>query len=137
MCCAAFGEGTGPIILDEVQCAGTESTLLNCPANQIGMHDCGHYEDAGIVCLPPISNYAFVSHDISNNNFNYSADCTTGAIRLVNGAHEAEGRVEVCNNNVWGTVCDDSWGAVDASVACREAGYSAQGLTEIYIEQMP
>ena len=65
-------------------------------------------------------------------NFNHYADCTTGAIRLLDGTNAAEGRVEVCNNNEWGTVCDDSWGAVDASVACRQAGFLAQGLIEIY-----
>ena len=54
--------------------------------------------------------------------------CTTGDIRLVNGANATEGRVEVCNNNQWGTVCDDAWGTVDASVACRQAGFSATGL---------
>ena len=55
-------------------------------------------------------------------------DCTTGAIRLVSGTNIAEGRVEVCNNNQWGTVCDDGWGTVDAEVACTQAGFIAQGL---------
>ena len=55
-CCAAFGRGTGPILLDQVQCSGTESNLLSCPANQIGIHDCSHYEDAGVVCQLPTSN---------------------------------------------------------------------------------
>ena len=50
----------------------------------------------------------------------------------MNGSNASEGRVEVCSNYQWGTVCDDFWGTVDASVACRQAGFSARGLIEIY-----
>ena len=46
-----FGGGTGPILVDEVQCTGSESSLSQCPHDGIGNHDCSHFEDAGVICL--------------------------------------------------------------------------------------
>ena len=54
--------------------------------------------------------------------------CTQGDIRLVAGSASNEGRVEVCNNNQWGSVCDSGWGLEDAQVACRHAGFSGDSL---------
>lgn len=45
---AAFGRGTGPIHMDNVQCSGTEQRLVDC--SHITNHNCNHGEDAGVVC---------------------------------------------------------------------------------------
>ena len=45
----SFGGGSGPIVLNDVQCSGSENALLDCPANVD--HDCDHSEDAGVRCL--------------------------------------------------------------------------------------
>ena len=53
--------------------------------------------------------------------------CTNGDIRLVGGTTEYEGRVEICWNKIWGTVCDDFWSWFDAIVACRQLGFPTTG----------
>ena len=50
---AAFGQGTGPILLDDVNCIGNESSLANCSHSGIGIQSCGHHEDAGVMCQVP------------------------------------------------------------------------------------
>ena len=55
------------------------------------------------------------------------APCITGQLRLAGGNIDNEGRVEICMNNVWGTVCSDFWDTTDATVACQELGYSTDG----------
>uniref|UniRef100_A0A8C3YCU6 HHIP like 1 n=1 Tax=Catagonus wagneri TaxID=51154 RepID=A0A8C3YCU6_9CETA len=48
---AEFGEGRAlPILLDDVRCAGSERNLLECAHAGLGSHNCGHQEDAGVVC---------------------------------------------------------------------------------------
>eukprot|EP00057_Strongylocentrotus_purpuratus_P018553 XP_011673027.1 PREDICTED: deleted in malignant brain tumors 1 protein-like [Strongylocentrotus purpuratus] len=94
---APFGEGTGDILLDGVECYGNESSILDCRHGGIGIQDCHHDEDAGV-------------------------RCSTSAVRLVGGKYPWEGRVEVFNAGSWGTVCRDNWDIDDANVVCRSLG---------------
>ena len=64
--------------------------------------------------------------------YNYAA-CTQGDIRLVGGAFDNEGRVEVCNQNQWGSVCDLGWDVNDANVACRQAGFGSGNQHYVYL----
>ena len=47
---AAFGAGTGKIWLDNVGCTGAEERLQDCKATHWGNHNCGHSEDASVMC---------------------------------------------------------------------------------------
>ena len=102
---AYFGQGTEDIVMDELGCYGNESRLIDCPFAVD--HNCFHSEDAGMICK--------------------NALCRETELRLANGLTHDEGRVEVCLNGKWGTVCDDNWSMEEATVVCRQLGYQATG----------
>ena len=102
---SGFVNGVGPIWLTNVRCGGTESRLTDCPYT-LGNRRCSHFEDAGVSCT--------------------GLSCTQGAIRLQGGT-TSSGRVEICHNNAWGTVCDDGWDTTNAEVACRQLGFPTTG----------
>ena len=54
-------------------------------------------------------------------------ECTENSVRLVGGNSYLEGRVEVCVNGGWGTVCNNGWDFYDAIVVCRELEHSIFG----------
>ena len=56
-----------------------------------------------------------------------SLACMDGQLLLFNGSNAMEGRVEICYNDTYGTICDDKWDILDARVACKKLGYNSTG----------
>ena len=93
---ATHGQGSGKIWMDNVACSGNESSVVHCNHSGWGKNDCTHARDASVQC---------------------------SFVRLANGGINF-GRVEVCVDGIWGTVCDDDWDTDDANVVCRQLGFS-------------
>ncbi|NWS13277.1 NETR protein, partial [Pachyramphus minor] len=108
---AHYGQGSGPILLDEVQCSGNELSLDQCKKSDWGQQNCDHIEDAGVSC-DPFTVLTFPSLPLAE-----------GTVRLAGGHSPSEGRVEVYYNGDWGTVCDDGWTDLGAQVVCRQLGF--------------
>ncbi|NXA57408.1 DMBT1 protein, partial [Nothocercus julius] len=115
---AHFSPGSGKIFLDDVQCHGNESYLWQCSHSGWSAHNCGHNEDASVLCSG--------LHILGINKTDlYLPICALVSgdqpqLQLVHGGARCAGRVEVYYRGEWGTVCDDSFDMNNAKVVCRQ-----------------
>ncbi|XP_011409192.2 PREDICTED: neurotrypsin-like [Amphimedon queenslandica] len=98
-----------------VNCTGSERELFDCPVHLLppgSSYSSCSQNDAGVICQGSQTMYS---------------NCTNGDVRLRDGATLNQGRVEICVNNAWGTVCDDGWGELNGNVVCMQLGYQQVG----------
>ena len=136
---AGFGEGTGPIWIDQISCRGNEASILECRHNGWGIHDCVHQEDAGVHCKrkEPVKP-ASLPLRLSCPTYNEDGSCKVCPAKQHPDPDDCypqvsvEGIVEVYYNDRWRPVSADGWDIKDAKVACGELGYPiALGVPEL------
>ncbi|XP_025103064.1 deleted in malignant brain tumors 1 protein-like isoform X2 [Pomacea canaliculata] len=101
-----YGEGSGPILFNNLQCVGNETSLAQCQHSGLYRHSCYHWQDVGVMC----------------NTSNQTSQELT--VRVVGGTAEA-GRLEIFYDETWNTVCDYGFGQEEALVACRMLGFNS------------
>ena len=113
--------------MDDVVCAGNESSLTDCPHTT--NHNCLHREDASVQCqTSEVSKSSAIIRPLTILCIGIT--CYDGDVRLVNGRQPHEGRVEICFNETWGTICQRiylssySWNHSQADIVCKQLGYS-------------
>lgn len=132
---STFGPGNGTIWASNVLCTGEEERLIDCSHNT-ETASCTHSNDAAIQCNQTGGDPYVIFNDPCM--FFYKRIlliinlvlCNNGDLRLVDGPVPHVGRVEICWNEIWGTICDGFWSTFDANVACRQLGYPPYGMIQ-------
>eukprot|EP00731_Ephydatia_muelleri_P017284 Em0010g382a len=105
------------------------TAVLNCTDKSTKLSDCT--SSVGFMQSPDCNSGVAWVNCFSNSNLQ-PAPCQDGSVRLRNGYLDSEGRVEICVNRAWGTVCGFGFGQADASVVCRQLGYYPVGTAKLY-----
>lgn len=134
--------GATTFMMDELDCRGNETSIKECNFSGWGVSDCNAEEVVGVVCKKMVMKcpddywLCETSEECIPTSFMCDGirDCTDGTdespsqcnatieYRLAGGT-ELEGRVEVKYQGVWGSVCDDDFGTLEAQVFCRALGF--------------
>ena len=95
-------------------CTGDESSVEQCSRYTLSPSSTSYrsYQVVSVIC---------------QGNTTSHPECSSGDVRLVGGERESEGRVEICVEGFWGTVCDSGWSQREALVVCRQSGFGARG----------
>ena len=97
-----------------MRCTGDESSLEQCSSSTLSPSSYSYYSS------PVVS-------VICQGNTTSQSECSSGDLHLVGGERESEGRVEICVEGFWGTVCDSGWSQREALVVCRQSGFGEKG----------
>uniref|UniRef100_A0A4W3GJG2 SRCR domain-containing protein n=1 Tax=Callorhinchus milii TaxID=7868 RepID=A0A4W3GJG2_CALMI len=105
-------EGERSPWLKDVRCQGNEANLLKCKPSRRNQST-EKMSDVGVQCSSCCTSF---------RNLLNSIYVIFWEIRLMDGGSSCAGRVEILFNGTWGTVCDDSWGSLEADVVCKQLG---------------
>ncbi|XP_025101490.1 neurotrypsin-like [Pomacea canaliculata] len=105
---AKYGAGSGPILFSDVRCVGNETSLAQCRHWGLYRHDCGHWEDVGVMC-----------------------NITTPMTARLHGGTSTAGRLEISVNGEWTTVCEDGFEQSEVKVALRMLGLNSTGQAAV------
>ncbi|KAF5892773.1 lysyl oxidase 2A-like, partial [Clarias magur] len=126
---AKYGKGEGTIWLDNVHCTGRETSIADCQSNGIGVSDCKHSEDVGVVCtqkrIPGFKHIITDSNDVETQTLDVRVEDVR--IRATYSHRKrvpiTEGFVEVKDEGQWKQICDESWTPQNSRVVCGMYGF--------------
>ncbi|XP_063485016.1 lysyl oxidase homolog 4 isoform X3 [Symphalangus syndactylus] len=127
---AKYGQGEGPIWLDNVRCVGTESSLDQCGSNGWGVSDCSHSEDVGVICHPR-RHRGYLSETVSNALGPQGRRLEEVRLKPILASAKqhspvTEGAVEVKYEGHWRQVCDQGWTMNNSRVVCGMLGFPSE-----------
>ena len=118
------------LTIRQISCSGNEPNVSQCNVQfNTQLASCSQRIVAALQC---VCKCAYLTQKYSTCIYLLAyivhlAKCRTGDIRIAGSSFARLGRIEVCINSTWGTICDDYWDNNDASVICKQLGYSPYG----------